>query len=90
MTIRKDEFLIHAKLENATLDFWIAEEWLLPNEEQNEAVFSNADLARARLIGELIDDLGVNTEGVGVILSLLDQIHSLRKAVAEHWMIERK
>lgn len=90
MIIHKEQFLISAKLDSDTLDFWIAEEWLLPGEEQNEVVFSQADIARARLIGELIDDLGVNAEGVGVILDLLDQIHSLRQAVTEHWKLDQK
>lgn len=90
MIIRKQEFLTTAKLDSDTLDVWIAEEWLLPSEEQNEAAFSDADIARARLIGELIDDLGVNPEGVGVILNLLDQIHSLRRAVTEHWKLDPK
>jgi chaperone modulatory protein CbpM len=90
MIIHKEQFLINAKLDSETLDVWIAEEWLLPSEEQNEFVFSEADIARARLIGELIDDLGVNAEGVGLVLNLLDQIHSLRKAVTEHWKLDPK
>jgi chaperone modulatory protein CbpM len=90
MIIHREQFLINAKLDSDTLDIWIAEEWLLPGEEQNEVVFSEVDIARARLIGELIDDLGVNTEGVGVVLSLLDQIHSLRKAMSEHWKLDQK
>jgi chaperone modulatory protein CbpM len=89
MIIHKEAFLIQTKLNHATLDAWMAEEWLLPSEEQNQILFSEADIARARLIGELIDDLGVNTEGVSVVLSLLDQIHSLRKAVADHMKLDR-
>jgi chaperone modulatory protein CbpM len=44
--------------------------------------FSEADLARAELIRDLMQDLGVNDEGVGVILNLLDQMHGLRRALA--------
>jgi chaperone modulatory protein CbpM len=40
------------------------------------------DLARANLIRELKDNMGVNNEGLGVILHLLDQMHSLRRALA--------
>ena len=90
MIIHRAEFLINTKLDDDTLEFWITEEWLLPQQEQNETVFSEADIARARLIRELIDDMGVNTEGVGVALNLLDQIHSLRKAVADHLKLNRK
>jgi chaperone modulatory protein CbpM len=44
--------------------------------------FSEVDLARAELIRDLMQDLGVNDEGVGVILNLLDQLHGLRRALA--------
>jgi chaperone modulatory protein CbpM len=34
------------------------------------------------LISDLIGELGVNSEGVGVILHLLDQVYGLRAAMA--------
>ena len=40
--------------------------------------FTEADIARTRLICELIDDLDIGEPAVPVVLSLLDQIHSLR------------
>ena len=40
------------------------------------------DLARANLIRDLKDNMGVNNEGLGVILHLLDQMHSLRRVLA--------
>jgi chaperone modulatory protein CbpM len=48
-----------------------------------EQIFYEADLARAQLIRDLIDDLGVNTEGVGIVLNLVDQLHGLRSAMAQ-------
>jgi chaperone modulatory protein CbpM len=83
MIINKLEFLSHTKLDEETLDVWIAEEWLLPGRELDQPAFSQADVARARLINDLIIDLGVNHQGVGIILDLLDQMHSLRKAMTE-------
>ncbi len=56
---------------------------MIPSRSNDDLAFSEADVARARLIRDLIDDLGVNAEGVGVALHLLDQIHGLRKAMAE-------
>jgi chaperone modulatory protein CbpM len=41
------------------------------------------DLARVALIRDLKDNMGVNEEGLGVILHLLDQMHGLRRALAE-------
>ena len=73
-----------------TLEVWIEEEWLVPSGTATEQAFSEADLARAKLIRDLMQDLGVNEEGVGVILNLLDQVHGLRKALADILQSTRK
>jgi chaperone modulatory protein CbpM len=44
-------------------------------------MFSDLDLARAQLIRDLREDLGVNDEGIAVILHLLDQMHGLRASM---------
>ena len=79
----KQEFLVRAHLERETLEMWIREEWLIPGQSAGELTFSDADIARAQLIRDLKNDLGVNDEGVGVILSLVDQVHGLRGALTE-------
>jgi chaperone modulatory protein CbpM len=83
MIISKLDFLVRAQLDRETLEVWIEDEWLVPSGTATEPAFSEADLARAKLIRDLIQDLGVNDEGVGVILNLLDQVHGLRKAMAD-------
>jgi len=83
MMISKQEFLIRAHLERETLEMWIREEWLIPGQSAGELTFSDADIARAQLIRDLKTDLGVNDEGVGVILSLVDQVHGLRGVLTE-------
>jgi chaperone modulatory protein CbpM len=83
MIISTQDFLARAQLDRKTLEVWIEEAWLVPAGTAAERAFSEADLARAELIRDLIQDLGVNDEGVGVILNLLDQLHGLRKALAE-------
>jgi chaperone modulatory protein CbpM len=45
--------------------------------------FSDIDVARARLIQDLKSDFGVNDEGVDVVLHLMDQLHGLRRALAQ-------
>ena len=82
MIISRVEFLHRSGLDQATLDVWIEEEWLIPVSAIAEPEFSEADLARAELIHDLKHDLGVNDEGIGVVLTLLDQVHSLRNALA--------
>ena len=83
MIIGKLDFLERARLDRETLEVWIEEEWLAPNRTGAELAFSEMDLARAKLIRDLKVDLGVNDEGIGVILNLLDQIHGLRKVMAD-------
>jgi chaperone modulatory protein CbpM len=82
MIISKTDFLYRANLDHETLEVWIEEQWLIPQGPAAAPEFSEVDLARASLIRDLQRDLGVNHEGVGVILHLLDQIHSLRHALA--------
>ena len=41
-------------------------------------VFHDADVARGLLILDLSDSIGVNEEGIDVIMSLVDQVHGLR------------
>jgi len=38
-------------------------------------------VARAQLIHDLQRDLGVNDEGIGVILDLIDQLHGMRRTL---------
>jgi chaperone modulatory protein CbpM len=83
MTFSLAEFLIRAELDEATLEIWVGEGWLVPARGQ-EYEYSETDLARAQLIRDLIEDLGVNAEGVGVILHLVDQMHGLRGALSEY------
>lgn len=82
MIISRLEFLSRTSLDQHTLDIWIEEEWLVPEKADVELAFSEEDIARAQLISDLITDMGVNNEGVSVILHLLDQMHGLRSAMA--------
>ena len=54
---------------------WLAQ-WLERRAQRHEA-----DIAWA-VERELQHDLGVNPEGIGVILNLVDQLHGLRRALA--------
>jgi chaperone modulatory protein CbpM len=68
-------------IERTSLEAWIESGWLRPLRVEDDWRFSAIDLARARFIMDLRDPMGVNDEGVEVILSLLDQIHGLRRAL---------
>jgi chaperone modulatory protein CbpM len=76
------EFLVHARLDAASLDAWVAAGWLaLPRDGATDD-FSELDVARAQLIHDL-RRMGVNDEGVPVILDLIDQLHGLRRMLRE-------
>jgi chaperone modulatory protein CbpM len=78
-----EEFVVRAHVERQSLHAWIAAGWLVPPQTDPDLLFSDVDLARAQLIRDLRDDLGVNDEGVSVILHLIDQMHGLRRSMHE-------
>jgi chaperone modulatory protein CbpM len=77
------EFIDRSHLDIPTLNAWIEAEWLLPVTSRERLLFSEADLARARLIRDLKVDFGVNDEGIAIVLHLLDQLHGLRCLVRD-------
>jgi len=81
--ISRQEFLLRARLEHGSLEAWIAAGWLIPPQTDPELAFSDVDLARAQLIRDLREDLGVNDDGISVVLHLIDQLHGLRRSMQE-------
>ena len=75
------EFLVHARLEIEVLEAWVDAGWLLPCREGDTQHFSEIDLARCQLIRDLKHDLGINDEGIPVVLDLVDQVHGLRRTL---------
>ena len=69
-----------AGVEQHVLLTWIQNEWILPEQQAAEEL-DEEDIARARLIHNLIADFGVNDEGVSIVLHLLDQLHVLQKRI---------
>ena len=78
--MNRNEFLGRLEVEVQTLDLWLDQEWLLPDQTAAEMTFSDIDVARGRLIQDLKHGFGVNDEGVDIILHLLDQLHGFRRA----------
>ena len=79
--VESHEFLLRARLDAASLDAWIEAGWLAPRRAGPERAFSELDLARVRLVRDLREGMGVNDEGVAIVLDLLDQVHGLRQAL---------
>jgi chaperone modulatory protein CbpM len=80
--MQTSEFLVHARLDTASLETWVAAGWLAPPHDGATGDFSELDVARAQLIHDL-RRMGVNDEGVPVILDLIDQLHGLRRVLRE-------
>jgi chaperone modulatory protein CbpM len=72
------EFALQARIDANVLSQWIAAGWLVPRRTETAQVFSEVDLARAHLVRDL-QQLGVNDEGIPIILELLDQLHGVRR-----------
>ncbi len=77
------EFLGRARLEAEALEAWIEAGWLVISRDSERREFTEIDLARAQLIHDLRGDLGVNDEGVGVILDLIDKLHGIRRTLGQ-------
>jgi len=77
------EFLVRARLEDDVVREWVAAGWIVPADQAGQADFSDVDIARAHLITDLKGGIGVNDEGVAVVLHLLDQLHGLRRTLGD-------
>lgn len=75
------EELLHARpgLTIVHVERWVARGLLRPVEAGDAWTFDPADVARARLLGELVDDLGMDDDTVVAVFGLIDQVHTLRE-----------
>jgi chaperone modulatory protein CbpM len=74
------EFLLRTRLDAEALEAFIAAGWLAPRERDAAREFVDIDVARAWLILDL-RKLGINDEGIPVVLDLIDQVHGLRRVM---------
>lgn len=58
---------------------WVQSGWVLPASGERGARFSDIDVARARLILHLQQDLKIGADAVPIVLSLMDQVYGLRR-----------
>ncbi|MET0482342.1 MAG: chaperone modulator CbpM [Aestuariivirgaceae bacterium] len=83
MNMDDREFLVRTSIRAETLEMWVSAGWLLPERRDDRHSFTEVDVARAHLIADLQNDMGVNEAGVDVILDLLDQLYGLRCTLRE-------
>ena len=65
------------------LRVWVRNGWVRPGRKAERLVFTDVDIARARLVCHLEDDLAVEQESIPIVLSLMDQVYGLRAALRE-------
>jgi chaperone modulatory protein CbpM len=73
------EFCRVLEIETATLNLWVEERWIIPGKAHGTLAYEDADVARGRLILDLVRNMGVNDAGVDVVFDLVDQLHTLRE-----------
>ena len=81
--IKRQDFLLLIRIDDSTLDEWLKDEFLSPYQVENDFIFSEIDVARAHLILDLQNNMGVNNPGLSIILHLIDQMHSMRRLMSD-------
>ena len=66
-------------LTEETLHAFVRQDWVRPARTHGEPLFSDADIARIRLILDLRATLDVEEETLPIVLSLLDQLYATRR-----------
>lgn len=67
------------RITRTELHLCIEEGWVRPAEGEAGPVFDDLDVARLRLICDLRGDLALSDEALPVVLSLIDQLHGVRR-----------
>jgi len=78
-----EQVAVEIEVSQGEITAWIEQRWVLPIEEEGRYLFDEADRARIRLIVELRRDMEIGDEAMPMILRLLDQIYTLRRALGE-------
>jgi chaperone modulatory protein CbpM len=81
--MRMEEVLVELRTVGpAEIMTWIEAEWVRPERDEAGPRFAPMDLARLRLIKQLREDLEIGTEAMPVVLSLVDEMYTLRRHLA--------
>jgi len=74
-----DELLqLHRQLTVVHVERWVARGLLRPVGESDAWTFEQVDVARVRLLAELVGDIGLDDDTMEVVVGLVDQVHTLR------------
>jgi len=76
-----DAIAATAGLTRDRLITFIAAEVISPLRGEAGPVYRRIDIARLRLLCELSDDLDLDEHALGIVMSLIDQLHEARSAL---------
>lgn len=79
-----DEHSVVAEVRRVTLRelrLWVREGWIRPRQKETGPVFDEVDVARIRLLCDLRKDMGISSETVPVVLTLIDRLHETRRTL---------
>ena len=79
-----DELLrVHGRITTVHVEHWVERGLLRPSAEGDRWIFEPVDVARACLLADLSDQMGFDEESVETVVSLLDQVHTLRRQLQQ-------
>ncbi|MDQ1195453.1 chaperone modulator CbpM [Agrobacterium sp. SORGH_AS 787] len=81
--MNQEEFAHNLQIDIAQLRALTERGWISPLMIDGQETFRDVDQARAELIADLTNEMGINDDGVEAVLALLDQLYSLRHAVGD-------
>ena len=71
------------RLTRAQLDRYIDAQLVRPLRAEEGVFFSKVDIARLELVCDLSEDLDLDEIAVGIVLSLIDQLHEARRDLTQ-------
>ena len=79
----EDEVVITvARLTRVQLVRFVESDFIKPQRQNDGYVFSAIDIARLELLCDLSEDLGLDETAIGIVISLIDQLHAARQDLA--------
>jgi chaperone modulatory protein CbpM len=75
-----DELLrVHGRITTVHVEQWVERGLLRPSADGQDWIFEPVDVARARLLADLSEEIGFDDEAVETVVDLLDQVLTLRR-----------
>ncbi len=82
VTFEITEVANQCELKEEEIIQYICDDWILPHDRE-QLLFDEDDINRILLISELKQDLGINNDGVPIVLHLIDQLNHLHSTLLD-------